>query len=281
MVSYTIHVSKHIPFTTNASCSHNGSHATLSRMKVFVISLRKSSDRRTHMTNLLNTLGVSFEFFDAFDGLALPSDAPAYDADAWLKNNGTPMTPGELGCAMSHRAIYERMVTDNIPEALILEDDVVIDPALVPILSDKSFINSVHYDWLQIDYFRVGLPFLRAWMKGSIIQIRRKPSFIWYALAKAPVIIAMSIYEKLRELYRRIRGPAIISFYRPLYLASAYIVTLDGAKKLIQIQTPVSQPSDRAPNTTIKQGQFVMKALSPQLAHQDKNYPSHIAPYAG
>lgn len=35
------------------------------------------------------------------------------------------ITSGELGCAISHLSIYQKMVDENIEKALILEDDII------------------------------------------------------------------------------------------------------------------------------------------------------------
>ena len=43
-----------------------------------------------------------------------------------LEKFGRELTPGELGCSLSHIRLWEKMVKENIPEVLILEDDLLI-----------------------------------------------------------------------------------------------------------------------------------------------------------
>ena len=40
------------------------------------------------------------------------------------KNKSGSYVPGAIGCALSHLKIYKHVVDNNIPYALILEDDV-------------------------------------------------------------------------------------------------------------------------------------------------------------
>lgn len=44
-------------------------------------------------------------------------------------------TTGELGCALSHISLYRKIVEQNIPVALILEDDVVLQAEVAQVLS--------------------------------------------------------------------------------------------------------------------------------------------------
>jgi glycosyl transferase family 25 len=46
------------------------------------------------------------------------------------------LTPGQIGCALSHLAIYKIMVERNIPHAFIVEDDVVLPTKICQILEN-------------------------------------------------------------------------------------------------------------------------------------------------
>ena len=45
-----------------------------------------------------------------------------------LLARGRLYTPGQIGCTLSHHAIYHRMIDESIPAALIFEDDVLLTP---------------------------------------------------------------------------------------------------------------------------------------------------------
>ena len=104
-------------------------------MKTFVINLERSTARRAFMQRQLDSRGLAFEFVRAVDGAALSDDEVARVCDferlaRWphLRRRGV------YGCLLSHYRIYERMVAENLPCALVLEDDVVVDAALGELL---------------------------------------------------------------------------------------------------------------------------------------------------
>src|ERR1700722_12989266 len=97
---------------------------------VFVINLETSADRRTAMAARLDPLQINYSFFKATDGRALKIEAvPAYAQTRRRLFFGHDLTPGEIGCLLSHRAVYQHIVDNDIERAIILEDDVFIDPA--------------------------------------------------------------------------------------------------------------------------------------------------------
>lgn len=87
-------------------------------MKTYVINLEGSTDRLAHMTCQLESAGISFERFSAIDGSQLARPA------------GSTLTPGELGCIASHRAIWMRAARDGNEWTAVLEDDVFVAPEL-------------------------------------------------------------------------------------------------------------------------------------------------------
>lgn len=92
-------------------------------MKIFIVNLKKSVERRLKMEAQLNALGLSAEFIDAVDGRLMSEDEKrSVTADV-----NYAFLPGEIGCALSHQKIYKKMIDENIDNALILEDDVVLN----------------------------------------------------------------------------------------------------------------------------------------------------------
>ena len=78
---------------------------------VFVINLRRDSERRRHMTQLLDKIGIRAEFVAAVDGHTLSAaDRAAYDHRRSLRIYGVDMLDTEIGCFLSHYRLYERIV---------------------------------------------------------------------------------------------------------------------------------------------------------------------------
>ena len=99
-------------------------------MKTFVINLARATDRRVHMARQFEALGATeVEFFEAVDGRALDLDnAPLYDRQKRLDLYGIDLTPGEIGCYLSHYQVLRRIQNEGLERALVLEDDVVLHP---------------------------------------------------------------------------------------------------------------------------------------------------------
>ncbi|MCC2524579.1 glycosyltransferase family 25 protein [Vibrio coralliilyticus] len=94
-------------------------------MKVFVISLQRSPERREYIKKQLDQLNIDFEFFDAVDGRAEPPhklfENYNYAKRLWLTSGRMP-SKGELGCYGSHYLLWQMCVELNTP-LLIIEDD--------------------------------------------------------------------------------------------------------------------------------------------------------------
>jgi glycosyl transferase family 25 len=93
-----------------------------------VISLDRAIERRAHMTRLAADIGFTAEFVSAVDGRKLSAEQRArYDGPAARRIYGVDMSDSEIGCYLSHFSVFEKMVAENIPLALILEDDIEVD----------------------------------------------------------------------------------------------------------------------------------------------------------
>lgn len=98
-------------------------------MKIFVINLASSPDRLSFVDNQLKGIGLDYERIDAVDGRLLNrkemrSNVACVHCYCASKRN---LTPGEIGCSLSHIKACREIIKDNLLYACVLEDDVVID----------------------------------------------------------------------------------------------------------------------------------------------------------
>jgi len=92
---------------------------------VHVISL-PGSPRRSLMTRQLEEVAdLDWRFFDA--GRSAPATIP-YDPTAARRAIRRELTPGELGCYGSHYAVWQAIAAGDDAAAVVLEDDLLIDP---------------------------------------------------------------------------------------------------------------------------------------------------------
>ena len=95
-------------------------------MKIFVVSLSSSVERRERMQRQLDQLQIEFEFFDAVDGIKpnfLNSDK--VDNALTYSRKGYQLKNGEVACFSSHYELWKVCISLNQP-IIILEDNVDI-----------------------------------------------------------------------------------------------------------------------------------------------------------
>lgn len=99
-------------------------------MRIFVISLAESTERREHIRRILEAQHIEFSFFDAID---LRIDRNRYfhhcDEREFLRNTGRSPGTGEIGCFASHLMLWRSCRLLNEP-IVILEDDALPDARL-------------------------------------------------------------------------------------------------------------------------------------------------------
>jgi glycosyl transferase family 25 len=117
---------------------------------IFVINLPEDADRRRAIEGQLGRLGLSYEVLPAIKGAQLtPNERRRqYDEKWFVRNEGRPALPGELGCALSHLAAYRLVVARKIPYALILEDDAWLNPNLPQLL--QAIEKKYHADGKEV-----------------------------------------------------------------------------------------------------------------------------------
>lgn len=83
--------------------------------QVFVINLDRRKDRRQHFKNELSRLNISYKRISAVDGES--DEVPDIDG----------LTPGEVGCILSHKKVLEKIIEEKVQLPLILEDDIIFE----------------------------------------------------------------------------------------------------------------------------------------------------------
>lgn len=102
-------------------------------MKTYLINLDKEVQRFAAADSQLKRLGIQYERFSAVYAKEMSPQAlnSAVNAVRWWCAVGRPVKAGEIGCALSHYAIYKKMLADGIDVACILEDDVILSGQFV------------------------------------------------------------------------------------------------------------------------------------------------------
>lgn len=98
-------------------------------MKAFVINLDKNPERLAFMREQFARFGMEVERFPAFYGKAFTQEeirryhSRMRSYIAFKKR----MEPPKIAVALSHSSVYQRILDEDLPYALVLEDDITLD----------------------------------------------------------------------------------------------------------------------------------------------------------
>lgn len=106
------------------------------RIKILVISLTRSTDRRTAISSRLRALNLDFEFVDAVDAQSLTQSSiqEIQTSQRKYRDYGRNIGATEIACAMSHGKAYQDILNSNSDGGIILEDDAIISDAFKPFI---------------------------------------------------------------------------------------------------------------------------------------------------
>ncbi|WP_419767644.1 glycosyltransferase family 25 protein [Arcobacter sp.] len=181
-------------------------------MKTFIINLEKDIEKKKVINNICEKHALNYEFICAIYGFNLEE---SYIKSITNKNGSISqinreLSKGEIGCTLSHMIIYKRIIDDNLPYALILEDDAFFDDKLVTFINT---FNNFKEDW---DCILLGY-YIGSDHKNFTISFDKK------------------IYSK---------NFAYIMTSQLLSGTHGYLISNQGAKKLLEYNKEITLPID-------------------------------------
>lgn len=172
-------------------------------LPIWVLNLERSKDRWYFMEEQLRRLNLKFEITRAVDGRNITeNDLKHYSRKDAMKCAGRELSPGEIGCALSHARMWERIIAENLNEVLILEDDVIIGEMLIRILDCRHKFPA---DWEFMNFMTSAkqIP-----LDVSIYDIYRACRFEGYANGACAYLIDRAGAKKLLSHVYPIRWAA-------------------------------------------------------------------------
>ena len=174
---------------------------------LLLINLARSRERLASARSQLAAAGLEAERIEAVDGRALSEAelrrvAPP-EANAFFKL----LMPGEIGCYLSHMAAVERIVAEEWPVALVLEDDLSLAPHFRDTLTDLVARAGQLPDLVRLDS-----PF------------------------------ALAGGECIAQLPQS--GTSLVRHRRPPACTVALLWTQAGARKFLAVARPLRRPVD-------------------------------------
>lgn len=173
--------------------------------QVFVVSLETARARRDNFVSMAKETALDWQFFDACTG---PVAEMEIDEAAIRRNKGRALTRGEIGCYASHFAIWQHMARAGIAQAIVLEDDTVVDWPYLERLA-------------RVDLHAIGVDYLRLYSKRPTFQRVVRRDFLQHSRT-------------------------IVELIGLAYGTQGYAITRDGARRLAEHCRVVRRPIDDA-----------------------------------
>jgi GR25 family glycosyltransferase involved in LPS biosynthesis len=118
-------------------------------MDIFVISLKRSQDRRDEFDKNNSKYIEKYTFHDAIDGKTINSN----ELNGHIFTKGSKnYSNGAIGCALSHLQLWEKCISLNKP-IIVMEDDVIVSSKF------KNHLNSLINNMLPQDWDIVQLSY--------------------------------------------------------------------------------------------------------------------------
>lgn len=250
-------------------------------MRTFVINMKSEKNRLGAIDKQLSSLKITYEVFPAvvWKNLTNKEIEEVYDKKKSIETLWHELTLWEIWCSLSHMWIYKKMVAENIPIALILEDDAIISPILKKIYKklDKKTIKQLNnwFDYMTMNY--------------SLINYKKFVDYIKYATHKFYIdreyfkifihlfwSIMFFILDQLFNFLWNLFWPIIIRKYKPLYLTWWYFITLQWARKLLWVHDKVFVQADLIQELFYKHIWLKFGCIFPLIIKQNENFETQI-----
>ena len=219
-------------------------------MHIYVINLNRSVQRLSRIKEQLENLNLPFIRIEAIDGNQLALDKSRVNSLKFHLSQERKCEKNELGCAESHRKVWNQILKNGDQYALILEDDVILPK------DTNEFLKLMEAD-PKLDIVNLSSsgsyalsPEKLMFLKNN--QLYKRPYFKMRSSWKAIECGSWKIFS-----FTQVKDSFICecSVWPPLM--SAYIVSQKACRELLKASEELTCPIDYKPRKVknpIRQG---------------------------
>lgn len=200
--------------------------------KIYVLTVASSTERQKAFAAAMP--GLNFHFFYGTDRRTLQMDElkrnGIYDEDLAMRSQrrAKTLSLSEIACSLGHCNIYRDMIANQVQRALVFEDDVF--PVTENMEQLDAMLQALPADW-QLFYFDYNKNEKAVPFKRALYHVQKSLGFL-----NLEHVVIRNLFPRKRNRYWSTSG-----FHD---YTDAYAITLEAAKKLLELQTPVSMTSD-------------------------------------
>jgi glycosyl transferase family 25 len=186
---------------------------------IFVINLATSPDRRKACADQFAAIGLTPTFVDAVDGRKMdPGEiSRIVDEKGRLARAPKPLSPAEVGCYLSHWRVLEMIVAEEIPQALVLEDDLLVGEELPRVLDSLATRDLPPYEMIKLG-------------------------------------ISEPLTKEFEPIVKLTADSSLVRHHNVINSNLAYVITNAGARRFLGYGMPIRYPVDVAMNRSWRHG---------------------------
>lgn len=209
------------------------------KYNIFLINLDRSESRREAMCVQLERLGLPYERFSAVDGREISDEVLRrhYSAELNRRKYFVDLSRSEIACYISHLRVCERILSENLDYAIVLEDDIILKDSFVLV---PNALNSIA-NW---NYIKLIAPFKRKRIISSkpvVFEIPATCNIENWTSGNPPNV------HKITKSSKSITVPIafeLVRWKKPPAGTQAYAITKDGAKEFLAKRSRFFRPID-------------------------------------
>lgn len=203
--------------------------------KIYVVTLTRATNRQQKIKEILKD--VDYDFFYGVDKLNLDIETVKkeniYNEQEAIKlhKNSKPMFLGQVACSLSHRKLYEKILSEGYEKVLIFEDDFIVDENAVSTIATAFKQIPTSWDLWYLGYYL-----------NEETTDRIKIKQLFYLLLSYCRLIKFTPTQ-VKNLYPKNFSKNLMKagFHNTTH---SYAIQKKALKKLIDAQTPVVFPAD-------------------------------------
>lgn len=122
------------------------------KYKIFVINLDRSPERMVKIGEQLASFNLPYERISAVDGKQLSEQELEHHAPSAMvaKSYHRQLGAGEVGCSLSHKNIWQKIVDEQLDFAFIIEDDIELKENFGDAVEMVSKIAHERWDFFKL-----------------------------------------------------------------------------------------------------------------------------------
>lgn len=168
--------------------------SNIQNCKCFIIHLNRAKNRKPYVDDIISKINMETEIINAVDGKLLTRDTISnYYSKTPLYQPAYPfnLNNGEIGCFLSFRNAWQKIVDQKLSAGLIFEDDVSLDLNIFQKSLDSSlkWVNEYGYIQFQVRNIPKKSKILKSNQRSQLLQpspilLRCSAQLISYSTAK-------------------------------------------------------------------------------------------------